>query len=221
MDYKLERKNPKANNLMYLPVTMLGSKFQGANNPEFENPVTFHTIVEEPDFKYTTVVSNCHSKVKYLRYISSDKTRGNMSEVEFYTEGSDLPLKGKVIGGYEPSIYYPRNGAEKLFDGDPLSFFHSNDSLSWGGLELEHPAEISKIRYIIRNDNNGIRKGHEYEFFFMNEGTWRSLSKQVATEDDCLWYKSIPRGALYWLHDHTQGHEERIFEIKNNKVIWY
>lgn len=219
--YVLERKNPKARNLAYLPPLMLGCRFQGADNPKFEHPVTFHTITKEPDFKYITVSSADATPVKYVRYQASDQTWGNMAEVEFYTEGSDIPLKGKVIGQYEPSIYYPRYGVDVLFDGDPLTFFHSQDTLSWGGLELEQPATISKIRYIIRNDDNGIRKGHEYELFYMSDGVWKSIGKQIAKEDDQLLYGEIPKGALYWLRDYTKGHEERIFEIKNNIVIWH
>lgn len=144
-----------------------------------------------------------------------------MAEVEFYSADSENPLKGKVIGDYEPSIYYPRYGAEMMFDGDPLTFFHSNDTLSWGGLELDKPTTISKIRFIIRNDDNGIRKGHEYELFCMDKGEWKSLGKQIATKDDKLLYKQIPEGALYWLRDYTKGKEERIFEIKENTIIWH
>lgn len=221
IDYILERKNPPANHLMYLPPTMLGSKFQGANNPEFRNAVTFHSFMKEPEFKYTTVRSDNHTKVKYVRYIASDKTWGNMAEVEFYSPDSDMPLKGKVISDFKPSIYYPRNEAKMLFDGDPLTFFHTADTLSWGGLELEQPTEISKIRYLIRNDDNGIRRGHEYELFYMSEGDWKSLGKQTATEDDRLLYKNIPKGTLYWLRDYTRGREERIFEIEDNKIIWH
>lgn len=221
IDYVLERKNPKANNLAYLPPLMVGSLFQGADNLEFKNPVTLYAITEEPDFKYITVTSQNTSPVKFVRYKASDKTWGNMAEVEFYTTNSESPLKGIVIGDYEPSIYYPRYGAEVMFDGDPLTFFHTNDTLSWGGLELDKPTVISKIRYIIRNDDNGIRKGHEYELFIMNQGSWESVGKQIATEDDQLHYKQIPRGGLYWLRDHTKGVEERIFEIKNGTIIWH
>ena len=221
MDYILERKNPKPKNLDYLPPLMQGCRFQGADNLEFQNVETFHTITEEPNFKYTTVECSSNMPVKYVRYLASDKTWGNMAEVEFYTDGSEVPLKGKVISDYEPSSYYPDNGVEMIFDGDALTFFHSQDTLSWGGLELEQPVTISKIRYIIRNDDNGIRKGHEYELFYMNQGDWKSLGKQVATEDDKLLYQEIPKGALYWLHDYTKGREERIFGIKNNKVIWH
>ena len=221
IDCVLERKNPEAKNLAFLPPSMKGGRFQGADNPEFEHPVTWHIITEEPDFKYTTVVPESKTPVKYVRYQASDKTQGNMAEVEFYAADASRPLKGKIIGRYKPSIYYPRNGAEKLFDGDPLTFFNSSDTLSWGGLELERPAVISTIRYIIRNDDNGIRKGHEYELFYMDKGRWKSLGKQTATEDDRLLYKQIPEGALYWLRDYTKGREERIFEIKDHTVIWH
>lgn len=221
MEYVLERKHRDAKYLDYLPPIMVGGKIQGANRPDFSDAITFYSFTEEPNFKYTTVVSNNPTPVKYLRYLSSNQTRGNIAELEFYTADNDTPLKGKVIGDYEPSLYYPRNGAEVMFDGDALTFFHTNDTLSWGGLELEQPATISKIRYIIRNDDNGIRKGHEYELFYMDKGNWKSLGKQVATEDDRLLYKQMPKGALYWLRDYTKGKAERFFEIKENKVIWH
>ena len=86
---------------------------------------------------------------------------------------------------------------------------------------MEQPIAINKIRYIIRNDDNGIRKGHEYELFYMKEGEWVSLGKQTATEDDRLVYLNMPKGALYWLRDYTRGTEERVFIIENNQVKWY
>ncbi len=222
MEYILERKHRDAKYLDYLPPIMVGGKIQGANRPDFSDAITYHTFTEEPNFKYTTITSDNQTSVKYVRYLSSDQTRGNMAELEFYTTDNNMPLKGKkVIGNYEPSLYYPRNSAEVMFDGDPLTFFHTNDTLSWGGLELEQPTVISKIRYIIRNDDNGIRKGHEYELFYMDKGNWKSLGKQVATEDDRLLYKQMPKGTLYWLRDYTKGKAERMFEIKNNIIIWH
>ena len=199
--YTLERKNPEAANLAFLPPLMPGSRFQGADKADFSDAVTLHIIQGIPEFKYTTVASESRRPVKYVRYQSSDKTWG---------------------GSYLPSRYYPRNGAEKLFDGDPLSFFHTDDTLSWGGLELAQPVVIDRIRYLIRNDDNGIRRGHEYELFYMKEGAWVSLGKQTAKEDDRLLYDNLPLGALFWLRDYTRGVEERIFEIdKDKQVIWH
>lgn len=37
----LERKNPKASNLAYLPPLMIGCRFQGADNADFKDAVTF------------------------------------------------------------------------------------------------------------------------------------------------------------------------------------
>lgn len=218
-DKVLERKNPESNSWEHISKQLIGGVFQGANTRDFEQSITFFTIKEEPDLRYITIEINSKDTVKYVRYQSSDQTLGNMGEVEFYEKDSDIPLKGKPYGKYRPSIYFPRFGVENLFDGDPLTFFHSNDSLSWGALELERPAQIKKIRYIMRNDDNGIRKGHKYELFYMKEGTWISLGKQVATRDDSILYKDLPQGALFWLRDYTKGHEERIFEI-NNRIIW-
>lgn len=220
MEYVLERKYRDAKYLDYLRSTMIGGKIQGANRPDFSDAITYYTFLKELDFKYTTITSNNPVPVKYVRYQSSNQTWGNMAELEFYTTGGAL-VKGKIIGDYKPSIYYPRNGAETMFDDDPLTFFHTDDTLSWGGMELERPTVISKIRYIIRNDDNGIRKGHEYELFYLNQGKWISLGKQIASEDDRLLYKRIPKGALYWLRDYTKGKEERIFEIKDSTIIWH
>lgn len=218
----LTRKYKHASNLVSIPPSIVGGKFQGANQADFSDAVTLYTFTETPDFRYTTVSPDIPNAFRYVRYQSSDQTYGNMAEVEFYTTENKQPLQGKVIGEYQPSIYYPRNTAEKMFDGDPLTFFHTKDSLAWGGLDLGKPTVIDHIRYIIRNDDNGIRKGHEYELFYMNNGMWISLGKQVATEDDRLLYNNIPQGALYWLRDYTKGTEERIFEInKDKQIIWH
>jgi len=221
---RLERKKENSSNMEEIALYMKGSKFQGANKIDFSDAITYHVIKDTPSSKYTSVICDESVKnkpVKYLRYLSSDETYGNMAEVEFYAQGQQSPLKGKVIGKYETSRFYPRNGAEKMFDGDPLSFFHTNDTLSWGGIELKLPVCINKIRYLIRNDDNGIRKGHLYELFFCKNGVWTSLGKKRAILDDELIYKNVPLGALYWLRDLTKGHEERIFEYKKGKVIWY
>lgn len=222
LDKILERKNPESNAWEHVSQQLIGGVFQGANTSNFEQAITYQTIKEEPDLRYITIEVNSLEDVKYVRYRSSDKTYGNMGEVEFYEKDSDIPLKGKPYGKYKPSLYFPRYGVENLFDGDPLTFFHSSDSLSWGALELNHPAKIAKIRYIMRNDDNGIRKEHEYELFYMKDGAWISLGKQIAVKDDSLLYQGLPKNALYWLRDYTKGREERIFEINNkSKVIWH
>lgn len=207
--------------LIKLLPTFVGGKIQGANRPDFSDAVTYYTFTEQPTFKYTTVDCRNTKPCKYLRYLSSDRGTGNMADVEFYAEGSDVPLKGKVIGHYKPSLQFFDSGAEAMFDGDPTTFFHTADTLSWGGLELEKPAAVSRIRFIIRSKNNGIRKGSEYELFYMDRDKWVSLGSQVATEDDRLEYKGVPKNALFRWIDHTKDNSKRIFIIENKKEVWY
>ena len=73
-------------------------------------------------------------------------------EVELYgADGKKLAHK-RVFSSFKPSLYFPGNTAEKLFDGDVLTFFHTSDSLAWGAVELPEPSAVSKIRFKIRND---------------------------------------------------------------------
>ena len=207
--------------LIKLLPSFLGGKIQGANRPDFSDAVTYYTFTENPTFKYTIVHCGKTKPCKYLRYLSSDRGTGNMADLEFYAEGSDVPLKGKVTGQYKPSPTYSGSGAEAMFDGNPLTFFHTADTLSWGGLELEKPVSVSRIRFIIRSENNGIRKGNEYELFYMDRDKWVSLGRKIATEDDGLEYRGVPKNALFRWIDHTKDISKRIFIIENNKETWY
>ena len=63
-----------------------------------------------------------------------------------------------------------------------------------------------------RSDGNGIYPGDDYELFYHDLDGWRSLGRRIAT-DYFLDYDNLPAGALYWLHNHTRGVEERPFTI--------
>ena len=218
---ELYRKNPESENLKSIPGRVKGGRFQGADNPRFQGAEDLHVIADEPPFKYVGVSVESSRPYKYYRYLTSDECNGNMAEVEFYASGSDEPLQGKVIGDYEPSIYYPRNTADRMFDGDALTFFHTNNMPCWGGLELERAERVDSIRFIIRNDDNGVRKGNLYELFCMSDGRWVSLGRQTATEDDRIVFGDVPAGALYWLRNLTRGREERIFTYEDGKQVWW
>ena len=218
---ELYRKHPESESLKSIPGRVKGGRFQGADNPRFRNAEDLYVIADEPPFKYVCVPVKSSRPYRYYRYLTSEECNGNMAEVEFHASGSGEPLTGKVIGDYEPSIYYPRNTAEKMFDGDALTFFHTNNMPCWGGLELERAEHVDSIRFIIRNDDNGVRKGNLYELFYMSDGRWVSLGRQTATEDDRIVFADVPTGALYWLRNLTRGREERIFTYEDGKQIWW
>lgn len=65
---------------------MVGGKFQGADNPEFKDAVTLHTVDAEP-FEWMEVKKiDSDKKFRYLRYLSPDEGWGNIGEIEFLTK---------------------------------------------------------------------------------------------------------------------------------------
>lgn len=221
-DMYLERKYREPKHLAAIPPAFVGGKFQGSDHADFRTAEDLYTVTKAPDFKYTTVEVCPKKSYKYYRYLSSPNIRGNMAELEFYDAGSQEIVKGEVLGTDSTSIYNPHATKYNVFDGDPLTFFHTRDSMTWAGLALSEPTRINKIRYIIRNDDNGIRKNNLYELFYINEsGEWASAGIKTADQDDLLIYEQIPRETLYWLRNHTRGAEERIFTYENGKQIWW
>lgn len=221
-DLCLERKYRAPKHLFGIPPAMVGGKFQGSDYADFRTAEDLYTFTEAPDFKYTTVEVAPSKSYRYYRYLSSPNTRGNMAEVEFYETGRPEKIVGEVIGTDTTSIYNPRATKYNVFDGDALTFFHTRDTMSWAGLALPHPVRIDKIRYIIRNDDNGIRKDNLYELFYIDSsGQWASAGRKIAEQDDRLIYEHIPQGTLYWLRNYTRGKEERIFTYENGKQIWW
>lgn len=218
----LERKQKLASHLSRIPPSIVGSKFQGSDFEDFRVAEDLYLFTSTPEPKFTTVSVSPRKSYRYYRYLSSPQTCGNMAEVEFYNVETDSVVHGEVIGTDITSIYYPDATKHTVFDGDALTFFHTRDTLSWAGVKLDKPTMINKIRYIIRNDDNGVRRNNLYELLYIDENKqWTSAGRKIATEDDMIIFDNIPAGTLYWLRNHTRGREERIFTYENGKQIWW
>ena len=108
-----------------------------------------------------------------------------------------------------------------MFDGNILTGFNGNSPDGhWVGLELEKPEQVSKVKYIARNDGNGIEIGDLYQLNIYDHGMWRPLLRMKAT-DNKLIFNSMPSNGLYLLNDLTTGREERIFTYDDDKQIWW
>lgn len=198
---------------------MDGSRFEGANKPDFSDAVELykHEGISNPVFH--TVKSESSRKFKYVRYIGTDESFSTISEIMFYDKNG-LEVEGKVIGS-EGSYKDLGNVKEKAFDKDILTAFDGHTSSgSWIGLEFPEPKEIDMIRFIPRNDGNCIEIGHRYELVFWNNKGWKSLGEQIATNDSLI-YHNCPTNALFLLKNHTRGQEERIFTYENEEQVWW
>jgi len=88
------------------------------------------------------------------------------------------------------------------------------------GVEFEEPVSVDVVKYITRNDKNGIYPGDTYELFYFDRGEWVSLGEKVAVAD-YIEYDGVPSGALYWLRNRTEGKEERPFTVTNGRVRFW
>lgn len=217
----LNRKYPFSDYVRSHLVRMLDGKFQASSRQDFTDAKTLHRIGEVPDPVYQVVTVSDKNKYRYIRYLSGKDGHGNIAEIEFYGD-NDKPLSGKVIGTTPPYANHPDFAREKAFDKDPLTFFSANEpNGAWTGLALDIPERISKIRYLGRNDDNGIREGDLYELVYFLDSEWKSLGKQVATDIPYLRFSKVPVNALFLLHNHTRGIEERPFTYENGKQVWW
>lgn len=196
---------------------MIGGVVEGASQASFLHPDTLLYIKDAPTRLYSVVYPKSDKQYSYVRYRGADSTNCDISELILYASASDTTrLKGTVIGSKTDEL----EEQAKAMDGDPYNSYSSKEaSGSWVGLRLSQPQRIAKIVYVPRNRDNFIRKGDEYELYYWSRQGWRSLGVKQAMSD-CLEYKA-PKGSLLYLRDLTRGNQERVFECKDGKQVWW
>ena len=216
-DMYLIRKYPFLGADSYFNLRMDGGLFQGANKADFSDAITLHTHkgATNGDW-YDIAVADTLPVFKYLRYMGSKGSFCNINELEFY-DNDNVKVSGKIIGtqgeGWAPK--------ECVFDGNNLTGFAAlSPDGNWVGLELQQPKQISRFRYIPRNDGNCVEIGDEYALFCWYNGHFEEIAHQVATKNE-LNLQGMPSNGLYLLRDLTKGVEERIFSYENGKQVWW
>lgn len=216
-DMTLLRKYPFMGAQDFFNSRMNGGQFQGSNKRDFSDSTVFHTHKGITNGNWYNIPVATDKKFRFLRYIGGKGSYCNINELEFY--GLDgQKLEGTIIG----TEGEPGTKKERVFDGNILTGFGGNSpDGNWVGLELEKPTQISRIKYIGRNDGNCIEIGDDYELYYWStDGDWELLGSQKATSN-ALHFSNIPSGGLYILKDITKGVEERIFTYENGKQVWW
>lgn len=193
---------------------MRGGTFEGAMTETFQDADTLAIITTMP-FGMTEINVSSPKKYRFLRYHAPKVNRSSIAELQFYSKGNGL-LTGKIFA----------NGVDMshvadVFDGNPAT---SCKGLSVGytiGVDLgsENESEITKIVFGPSTDLNFVENKHMYELYYFDK-EWH-LIERVYSKGNSLTFNEIPAGALLLLKDKTKGVEERIFEYKNGKQIWY
>lgn len=209
------RKAPILISLFGYSPELINSEIQAANNPKFNYSTKLFVIKTAP-VTMTKVDLNINEKYRYIRVLT--KGLNCFAEFEVYginNIGDTIKLTGKLIYS-EPGSGV--NRVEAAFDGnwDTYSFLPPN---SWFGLDLGAAYKIVKIKYCPRTDTNMIIDGNDYELSYWGIG-WKFIERRIG-KDDCLVFKNAPANAIYWLHNYTGGHEERIFTYENGLQVWW
>lgn len=237
------RKYPFLGAQDYFNSRMDGGQFQGASKENFADAVTLYRHKGITNGNWYSIPVKDRRAFSFLRYIGGRGSHCNINELEFYSPDGKK-IEGTIIGTEGESW----GTKEKVFDGDILTGFGGKTpDGNWVGLKLRRPSIVSRIRYIGRNDGNGIETGDVYELYYWNKsdhsspwhsasqlgsahlayrngwnisGYWELLETRKAERNELL-FRNILSGGLYILRDRTKGSEERIFTYERNCQIWW
>lgn len=181
---------------------------------------TFDTIATFDSYKfmaYDSVLTHTDKKYKYWMLRNKPNIYAELGSVLFLNERGES-LQGSGFTMNENKVVNKTSLVPALI--------FSEDVVTGGcilhivGIEFEEPRAVSEIKYVSRNDGNGVYPGEEYELFYFDEGGWVSLGKKVATGYN-ITYDNVPTQALFWLRNRTKGVEERPFTVDQGRVRFW
>lgn len=192
-------------------------RFEGSNTMDFSTCDLLYTHNGATEgCWYETILKPSRHTYKYLRYLGYQGSFCNVNEIEFYNN-KGKKLTGKIIGTQGTD----KQTKEMVFDGDILTGFNGiSPDGHWVGLELHQPSDVSKIRYMPRNDGNCVEVGDKYQLLVYDNGKWRTLA-WIRARDTKIVLKNMPSNGLYLLRDRTKGSEERVFTYENGEQVWW
>ncbi|MDR2916522.1 MAG: hypothetical protein LBV74_17125 [Tannerella sp.] len=185
---------------------------EASNNVSFTNPDRIHDINENTYWNKVAVPVDTLLSARYYR-IFTDGSSVELAEFHFFDKDGQ-ELNGKIIGD---AVTMGNGNINNINDNDRLTF---SSITNWVGFDFGKDVSVGKIEYLPRNDANGIYPGMKYELLYFDKTKWASMGIKTTTEYKIV-YDNVPKNALLWLRNLTEGHEERIFVYENGKQIWW
>lgn len=211
----INRKYPKYGHIIQYERMMLGGRFEASNRSDFSPKILLCDIKYIPDQPVKDTCINMPRSYRYVRYVAPEHSWANVGDIAFYSDTRKLhgiPFSSSTHGGGQD--------VNRAFDGNIDTYFHTNnENGAFVGLDFGHPERITRILYSPRTDNNDVIPGDEYELFYWGN-EWCSLGKCIANGFELV-YDNAPSNALFLLHNHTRGKEERPFTYEHGKQIWW
>ncbi|QTD38544.1 hypothetical protein JL193_04450 [Polaribacter batillariae] len=218
----LKRKANKSKSLDWVTSSMLHSSFEVSNHSNFKEYQTIYKPQPGDDLnngRPIKVTLNLDHSFRYFRFKTEIKDWLTLAEMAVYSKGKKI--EGKVIY----SKHFKAENIKpmlKIFDEDLLTFYTAPNAKHsyWVGLDFGKRKELNELFYAPRSDVNYVKPNDVYELFYWNDA-WVSLGSKVAKEY-FIKYDNVPKGAILWLRNLSEGIEEDLFVYKNNKQsFWY
>ena len=167
---------------------------------------------------YDTLRVNTSKKYIYWMLTKERYSYPEFASVKFVQKGGDVlnaasTFTVDAIGKMDKDGLLSKN----IFNDDLLDY---GTLPKIAGVEFEKPVSVDVVKYITRNDKNGVYPGNTYELLYFDHGEWVTLGRKVAMAD-YIEYDDVPSGALYWLRNRTEGKEERPFTVMNGRVRFW
>lgn len=116
---------------------------------------------------------------------------------------------------YLPVLYIEN---EQIPIGDPF-ILKMNGEITNCKADFSKQQSIRVISKYPEDESNNIFLGQNYELLYWHKG-WVSLGTQIA-KSNYLIFDNAPVNALFWIRNHSEGKQERIFTYENEKQIWW
>jgi predicted alpha-1,6-mannanase (GH76 family)/fibronectin type 3 domain-containing protein len=184
---------------------MIGGKFQGANQADFSDAVTFFTVPSTPTYSvYTTVMVDNITPFRYLRYLSPNGGHCNVSEVEFYTVAPAAP-QGTAAAMIDGTVSISWNTAPHA------THYHVKRASASGGPYTTIASNLTALFY----QDTGLSAAATYYYIVSasNEvGTSSNSAEATAADSYSQWVQlngwtvGAPESAFHADHDSNGVH---------------
>ena len=182
------------------PQAVKGAIIQGSNTGPTADFVDLATITTDTeDGKWVEVKFTNNKVYRFLRYFAPKDSWCNVAELEFYH--GDTKLRGSAFGTYG-SRDNGKNTYDKVFDGDPKTFFEAfeaNDQ--YVGIEL---FELPSTTPAVVTSGGSRKDGAHFHFHIGNsltdtEGEYmQAIAKAAGFSDDGFGRNSIPGSPIHF-----------------------
>jgi hypothetical protein len=147
----LKRKYPIHSEKVTYGQRLIGGCFECSNDANFRNSTIVHRVIENPNLMCIKVAIHTHEKFRYWRFRNDQSV--DIAEISFFIKQQEI--KGRILTS-DTNMY-------NISDNDPLTYSSIQDIIVF---DMGQPVSITEIRYLPRNDANGIYPNNEYELFY-------------------------------------------------------